>query len=233
MNHVFSLSVCAAAMGIGASAVCADILLDQGTTPDGTGYTVGGLEDLSLWTVLQPFEVTDEAGWTLGFVHLDGWVAEGDGVMVVSVLDGSGGDPLAQADLTFTNTDSFASDFVSVPMITELPAGPMYSIRIEIQSTGNVNSLFLGNGAGLESVRIDPNGREMGGSPIAIVLEGFIGTSECAADCDQSGGLNTLDFLCFLNAFNNGDGYADYNGDGTVNTLDFLAYLNDFSAGCE
>ena len=57
--------------------------------------------------------------------------------------------------------------------------------------------------------------------------------SNCPADCDGDGGLNTLDFLCFLNAFTNGDPYADYNGDGTINTLDFLAYLNDFNAGCE
>ena len=57
--------------------------------------------------------------------------------------------------------------------------------------------------------------------------------STCAADCDGSGELNTLDFLCYLNLFSSGDPAADFNGDGDVNTLDFLAYLNAFSAGCE
>ncbi len=56
--------------------------------------------------------------------------------------------------------------------------------------------------------------------------------SVCQADCDGNGELNTVDFLCYLNLFSNGDPLADFNGDGVVNTLDFLAYLNAFNAGC-
>lgn len=66
-----------------------------------------------------------------------------------------------------------------------------------------------------------------------IFLTGAEFVGNCDPDCNEDGSLNTLDFLCFLNAFNTSDPYADYNGDGTINTLDFLAYLNAYNAGCE
>ncbi len=54
----------------------------------------------------------------------------------------------------------------------------------------------------------------------------------CYADCDGSGEVNTLDFLCFLNLFSASDPDADCNGDGSINTLDFLCFLNAFNKGC-
>lgn len=54
----------------------------------------------------------------------------------------------------------------------------------------------------------------------------------CNADFNGDGNINTLDFLAFLNAFNNGEPEADFNGDGSINTLDFLAFLNTYNAGC-
>ena len=59
-----------------------------------------------------------------------------------------------------------------------------------------------------------------------------IASASCAADFNNDGIVNTLDFLAFLNAFNAGDPAADFNGDGIINTLDFLAFLNAFNAGC-
>ncbi len=56
--------------------------------------------------------------------------------------------------------------------------------------------------------------------------------SDCAADFNGDGIVNTLDFLAFLNAYNAGDPAADFNGDGIINTLDFLAFLNAFNTGC-
>lgn len=58
------------------------------------------------------------------------------------------------------------------------------------------------------------------------------GEPACRPDCDGNGTLSSLDVLCFLNAFNSGDDYADYDGNGTIDSLDFLLYLNDFNAGC-
>lgn len=56
--------------------------------------------------------------------------------------------------------------------------------------------------------------------------------SDCRADFNGDGVVNTLDFLAFLNAYNDDDPAADFNGDGIINTLDFLAFLNAFNEGC-
>ena len=52
------------------------------------------------------------------------------------------------------------------------------------------------------------------------------------ADLDNSGTVNILDFLAFLNFYNDSDPIADFNGDGIINTQDFIAYLNAFNHGC-
>jgi len=61
------------------------------------------------------------------------------------------------------------------------------------------------------------------------------GCPRCA-DFDGNGTINTLDFIAFLNAFNDpSNPCGDYNGNGVVNTLDFIDFLNDFNTpggGC-
>lgn len=49
-------------------------------------------------------------------------------------------------------------------------------------------------------------------------------------DYDQNGTVNSLDFLAFLNAFNDGDAGADFDGNCIINTLDFIAFLNAFNS---
>ena len=56
--------------------------------------------------------------------------------------------------------------------------------------------------------------------------------SDCVADFNGDGAVNTQDVLAFLNAWNAGDSSADINGDGTINTQDVLAFLNVWNAGC-
>jgi probable HAF family extracellular repeat protein len=59
--------------------------------------------------------------------------------------------------------------------------------------------------------------------------------SRCYADCDTSTGPGTLDlfdFLCYVNGFNAGAGYADCDGDGALSLFDFLCFTNLFNAGC-
>ena len=56
--------------------------------------------------------------------------------------------------------------------------------------------------------------------------------SQCRADFNQDGNVNTMDFISFLNAYNLGDPSADFNDDGVINTLDFLAFLNAYNEGC-
>lgn len=54
----------------------------------------------------------------------------------------------------------------------------------------------------------------------------------CSVDLNDDGQINTLDFLVFLNLYNQQDPIADWNDDGVVNSLDFLAFLNDWNEGC-
>jgi V8-like Glu-specific endopeptidase len=56
--------------------------------------------------------------------------------------------------------------------------------------------------------------------------------SDCDADFNGDGVVDTLDVLDFLNAWADGDDSADFNGDGEVDTQDFLAFLNAWAAGC-
>lgn len=55
----------------------------------------------------------------------------------------------------------------------------------------------------------------------------------CPADCDGSGAVDLIDFLCFQNRFLAGDRAADCTGDGVLDVFDFLCFLAAFDAGCE
>lgn len=52
------------------------------------------------------------------------------------------------------------------------------------------------------------------------------------ADFTGDGVINTIDFLLYLNLWNDHDPSTDVNLDGAVNTLDFLVYLNAYTSGC-
>jgi hypothetical protein len=54
----------------------------------------------------------------------------------------------------------------------------------------------------------------------------------CYADCDESGGLDLFDFLCFQNLFAAGGPEADCDGSGELDFFDFLCFQNAFAAGC-
>lgn len=56
--------------------------------------------------------------------------------------------------------------------------------------------------------------------------------SVCIADCDRSGAVDILDFLCFQNAFTAGDPSADCTADGSIDIFDFLCFQTAFEDGC-
>ncbi len=62
---------------------------------------------------------------------------------------------------------------------------------------------------------------------------GKAGDAGCAADCNDDGVLNILDFVCFQGLFTNGDDAADCNNDGVLNILDFVCFQQVFQAGCD
>lgn len=57
--------------------------------------------------------------------------------------------------------------------------------------------------------------------------------SVCIADCDGSGTVDLLDFLCFQNAFMAGDPKADCTADGVIDIFDFLCFQGAFEDGCQ
>ena len=54
----------------------------------------------------------------------------------------------------------------------------------------------------------------------------------CYADCDGSGDLDFIDFLCFQDLFSAMDPAADCDGDDEFTFFDFLCFQNAFAAGC-
>ena len=55
----------------------------------------------------------------------------------------------------------------------------------------------------------------------------------CPADCDKSGSLNILDFVCFQNEWTAQRDRGDCDGNGQYNILDFVCFQNLYSAGCD
>jgi hypothetical protein len=57
--------------------------------------------------------------------------------------------------------------------------------------------------------------------------------TDCYADFNGDGAVNTLDVLAFINEWSAGGGVAvDCNCDGVINTVDILCMLNKWVAGC-
>jgi hypothetical protein len=54
----------------------------------------------------------------------------------------------------------------------------------------------------------------------------------CAADCDGSGELDVLDFVCFQSEWSAQSPDGDCNGDGVYDILDFVCFQTVFGAGC-
>ena len=59
---------------------------------------------------------------------------------------------------------------------------------------------------------------------------------DCYADCDRSGVLDLIDFICFGNSFVLGEPSAcdcdTSTGPGVCDLIDFLCFQNAFARGC-
>jgi hypothetical protein len=95
-----------------------------------------------------------------------------------------------------------------------------------IDSPGSPNDLSLTGAGDYLLVGTKPVHAGVFGNGAITYLYEF-GT-DCLADCDGNGTVDTLDFLCFLNKWVAGDPAADCDGNGTVDTLDFLCFLNEW-----
>jgi len=70
------------------------------------------------------------------------------------------------------------------------------------------------------------------GSGVTIFDELATPPATCFADCDGSGGLDILDFVCYQGLFTSGDPAADCDGNGVLNILDFVCFQGAFQTGC-
>ena len=95
----------------------------------------------------------------------------------------------------------------------------------------------------LTAVRVNREGRLVPALAVASALIGagdqpshgvalWIGACPCAADCDGSGALDFMDFLCFQQRFGAGDLRADCDGDSALTLFDYLCFQNAYAAGC-
>ena len=55
---------------------------------------------------------------------------------------------------------------------------------------------------------------------------------KCAADCDENGVLNILDFVCFQTEWQQQTTKGDCDGNGQFNILDFVCFQTAFVSGC-
>ena len=55
----------------------------------------------------------------------------------------------------------------------------------------------------------------------------------CPADCNDDGGIDVLDFVCFQSEWQNQSEVGDCNGDGVYDVLDFVCFQGKFMKGCE
>jgi hypothetical protein len=54
----------------------------------------------------------------------------------------------------------------------------------------------------------------------------------CGTDCTEDGVLDLFDFLCFLNAFEEGDPYANRDRNESFDLFDVVMFIGEFAAGC-
>ncbi|MBK7406149.1 MAG: hypothetical protein IPJ41_16475 [Phycisphaerales bacterium] len=100
---------------------------------------------------------------------------------------------------------------------------------------GKTYNLSSAENGGLDGVLV-ADGLHLASLPAAAfyakLLGDAIAASDCPADFDSNGIVNTQDVTAFLNAWIAHDPRADRNGDGFVDTRDALVFLNEWAAGC-
>ena len=78
------------------------------------------------------------------------------------------------------------------------------------------------------------------GNLLQVVVVGFGGNvwgaefafQACAADCNQDGDLDVLDFVCFQTEWASQTTAGDCDANGVYNVLDFVCFQQLFQAGC-
>jgi hypothetical protein len=183
--------------------------------------------------------------WTMDVRNASG-MTTGETVEYPIEVTGSG----EQFRVTIAFTDPAGTSGTNFAAVNDLdlevvsPGGTVYKGNVfsgGVSITGgtkddrnNVEQVHLNAPAlGTWTVRVNGVAVNVGAQGYALVVTGeVLEPSDCVADFNGDGSVNSLDVLAYLNAWSAGDSSADINGDGTVDTLDFLEFLNLWNAGC-
>lgn len=172
----------------------------------------------------------------------------GEGTSKAVGSEGTGADP-TPGDATWQHTffdtmfwQTEGGDYAAAPSATVMVAGPgSYTwgstpeMVADVQAwlddpNGNHGWIIIGDESTFTTAKRFGTKDHVTPSLRPVLEVEF--SAGCYADCDGTGTLDLFDFLCFVNAFNNGDPYADCDGTGTLDLFDFLCFVNEFNAGC-
>lgn len=125
-------------------------LLDNGTTPNGSGRTVSGIGIANGWTVFQPFTVPSP-GWDIDTIGVDGWNVQdpmGFGMLGTLLGDDGGGNPDENnpiADATyFLGNDAFSSNWRDEAFDVVLTPGTYWMRWTDNKDDNHWSAIFAG-----------------------------------------------------------------------------------------
>ena len=100
---------------------------------------------------------------------------------------------------------------------------------------GASHNLSSSQNGGLDGV-LSSDGLHIDATPAAAFFAKLIAeeilASECVADANADGVVDTRDFIAFLQIWSEDDPAADIDGNGVVDTRDFVAFLAAWAQGC-
>jgi choice-of-anchor C domain-containing protein len=207
---------------------------------------------------LHPGDVTSLPGWevvsaTVDYISGVYWIAS-DGVRSVD-LDGAPGHNgglrqtiATKEGKTYVGSFDISGNLHNQPVIKTMTltiegAGVLFEQDYEFDITGldrfvnmgwktHVFEFVADGDSATITLQSTTQPAGWGAAVDNVVIVPADGEPVCTADCNKSGSLNILDFVCFQGLFTSGDPGADVNHDCALNILDFVTFQGLFQAGC-
>ena len=148
------------------------------------------------------------------------------------VADGTKGDATVRANVRDDNSSDTGAWIDSVVIEYSVDGGATQQAAMAWMGHQLYRGRIPGAAEG-STVAYSVIATDMAGNPgQSGTLEFVSGGGGCAADCDGSGSLNILDFVCFQNEWTAQTPAGDCDGNGSYNILDFVCFQDLFTAGC-
>jgi choice-of-anchor C domain-containing protein len=245
------LAICASA------SVCLHVAGQENLVSNGS-FECATVNPGNTFVRLQPGDTTSVPGWevvsaTVDYISGVYWVAS-DGVRSFD-LDGAPGHNggirqtiSTRAGATYVGSFDLAGNLHNAPTIKTMTltiegGGVLFEKEYEFDITGHdrFNDMgwtthefqFVADGeTATITLQSTTQPAGWGAAVDNVIIMPEDAEPVCAADCDGSGALNILDFVCFQGLFTDGDPRADVNHDCQLNILDFVTFQGLFVSGC-